>query len=239
CASCPLLEHINASALLLPYCCPTCPHSQQHPTLRTPAVFAGRGPPGGERGVEGEQDVRRWVARHDTFQSLLSMVVAGAERLSPAQAAAVARSLSRLRVEDEGVLDAISRNIVSEVHRLNGEQLVDLLEAYRAAGASPGTVLADAVKERLQGRDGEATTAISAAVPSGRATADGVRLGQPGPEDKGDQGTALPPLEGAEAVRVRQLLNELGYNNSSSTDPGRVSPPRQGQSDRSHRADYA
>ncbi|GIL61297.1 hypothetical protein Vafri_15646 [Volvox africanus] len=165
------------------------------------------------------------------------MVVAGAERLSPAQATAVARSLSRLRVEDEGVLDAISRNIVSEVHRMNSDQLVDLLEAYRAAGASPGTVMADAVKRRLHGHGGEDTTATAAAVPSGRATADGVRLGRTDSDDGGDRGGALPQLEGAESDRVRQLLKELGYD-SSSMDLGRVPPPRQVQSDRSLGTDY-
>ncbi|GLC35528.1 hypothetical protein PLESTB_000197800 [Pleodorina starrii] len=198
----------------------------------------GGGGGGGDRGAEEEEaDVRRRVARHNTFQSLLSMVVTGAERLSPAQAAEVARSLGRLRVEDEGVLDAIGRNIVSELHRLDGGQIADLLEAYKATGASPGRVLADAVQERLRGGSGGGGDGAPE-VPPGRATADGVPLGSPeggGGCDRGG-GSAPAALDGVESERVRQALEELGYGSDSGSA---AAPPRQGQSDRSHGADYA
>eukprot|EP00198_Chlamydomonas_reinhardtii_P004179 XP_001693515.1 predicted protein [Chlamydomonas reinhardtii] len=88
------------------------------------------------------------LAANSTYQSLLSMVVAGSERLSPAQAVEVAASLGRLHLEDQMVLDCLGRNLVSRLHELSGSQLADLVEAYADSNASPGKVLADAVFNR-------------------------------------------------------------------------------------------
>ncbi|PNH12890.1 hypothetical protein TSOC_000168 [Tetrabaena socialis] len=192
------------------------------------------GPPEGEGAQRGDakEGARQQVAQHRTFQTLLSMVVAGAERLSPEQATAVARSLGRLRVDDQGVLDAIGRNVISELHRLSGRQLAELLEGYHATGASPGRVLADAVHERLAGALPRGGAGPAPTASGGAAGADA--LGSTAGGGGGDDATPAPPLGEAEAERVRAALERLGYGSA-----GHALPGRQGQSDGSHGTDYA
>ncbi|KAG2500676.1 hypothetical protein HYH03_001442 [Edaphochlamys debaryana] len=188
--------------------------------------------------ARGQRVAPEKLAAHGTFQSLLSMVVLGAERLSPAQAARVAQAMGGLRVEDQGVLDAIGRNLVSDLHRLTGPQLAELLEGYHAPGTTPGRVMADAVAQRLRGPQGRGSGGGggSSEVPSGRATADGVPLGTGGGGSGADaeSNVAAAPLEGEERERVQRALERLGYG-----DPGHAPPGPQGQSDRSHGTDYA
>ncbi|EFJ50277.1 hypothetical protein VOLCADRAFT_89228, partial [Volvox carteri f. nagariensis] len=113
------------------------------------------------------------------------------------------------------------------------------LEAYQATGTSPGRVLADAVRARLRGDGGEGLDA-TAAVPSGRATADGVPLGRREEERAPGGGacTRVAPRGDAESERVRHALEELGYGDAETPSSSPLTPPRQGQSDRSHGADY-
>ncbi|KAG2443732.1 hypothetical protein HXX76_002078 [Chlamydomonas incerta] len=186
------------------------------------------------------------LAGNSTYQSLLSMVVAGAERLSAAQAVEVAASLGRLHMEDQMVLDSLGRNLVSRLHELSGSQLADLVEAYAASDASPGKVLADAVHQRLAGgNSGDAgggggggsqqQEVDTGRVAIGRATADGVQLGtaEAGREQSGIEGRG--GLQGEDAARVRRGLERLGYGAPDAAG----TLPRQGQSDRSQGLDYS
>lgn len=57
--------------------------------------------------------------------------MAGAERLTAHQAAALSRSLGTLQVSDQGVYDALGRSVVGGLSDMDGGDLADLVGGRR------------------------------------------------------------------------------------------------------------
>lgn len=85
-----------------------------------------------------------------SVQTLLSMLMLGAERLPPKSLAQVAKAVGTLGVKDELVLDELGRAMMGVIPELGAKELAQLAEGLAATGHSPSIVLLDAIKERSQ-----------------------------------------------------------------------------------------
>lgn len=97
----------------------------------------------------GEQAMVDNVHSSPTFQLLVDMVAAGAERQPVASLTRVVQTFGRLQYESQIVLDLIASKMITELGAMGPEQLVQLAEGLGKLDHSPGVQLLDSVCDRM------------------------------------------------------------------------------------------
>jgi hypothetical protein len=96
-----------------------------------------------------EQAVVDNVHNSPTFQLLVDMVAAGAERQPVQSLTLVVQTFGRLRYESQIVLDLMASKLITELDAMGPEQLVQLAEGLGKLDHSPGVQLLDSVCDRM------------------------------------------------------------------------------------------
>lgn len=92
---------------------------------------------------------RQYLHRTRPFQTLISMLVVGSERLDADSVASTIAALGRLGYRDELALDQLARAVAGSVATLDAKPLAELAEGLAALQHSPSIVLLHAVRKRL------------------------------------------------------------------------------------------
>lgn len=92
---------------------------------------------------------------HDTFQSLVDMVVLGRRRFNARLLTNIIQSAADLKFDDESLMDKISQNLMTRMEKLDAVEVTDLATGLAALEHSPSVVLFEALQKQAGKLEGE------------------------------------------------------------------------------------
>lgn len=92
---------------------------------------------------------------HDTFQSLVDMVILGRRRFNARLLTNIIQSAAELKFDDEALMDKISQNLITRIDKLDAIEVSDLATGLAALEHSPSVILFEALQKRAGDLEGE------------------------------------------------------------------------------------